>query len=418
MKSYVLAGASSRALYMFAKPLREELGDFARLKGVYDINPGRAEILGKECGIPAYQSFEAMLEETGPDMVIVTTVDAFHHEYIIKALESGCDVISEKPMTIDAEKCRAVLETERRTGRKVTVTFNYRYIPLMTKIKELICNGTVGDIYSVDFEWLLDRNMDINAHGTSYFRRWNRYMKKSGGLLVHKATHHFDLVNWWIREQPREVAAFGKLNRYGGNGDLRGERCLTCLHKSHCEFYYDITKNPFEMRYYVEVEKYDGYHKDACVFSEDIDIYDTMSVNVLYTGGKTLTYSLNAHSPYEGWRIAINGSKGRLEAEEPESGLLAQTLVNRIRFFDMKNCITTYEVPVYREAHGGGDNKLRRMLFAGDIADPLGHQATSVDGAVSMLIGAAANVSIAEKRIVNIGQLIGDATLLQTAPAE
>lgn len=412
MKKYVLAGASQRAYGMFAKPLVNELKDFASVEGVYDINPIRSEILGKDFGVPVFYDFDIMLKTVKPDIVIVTTIDAFHHEYIIKSMEAGCDVITEKPMTIDAPKVRAILETERKTGKKVHVTFNYRFIPFVTRIKELLSSGLIGQIYSVDFEWLLDRNMDISAHGTSYFRRWNRYLQKSGGLLVHKSTHHFDLINWWIGERPVEVSAFGKLRRYGRNGSFRGERCMTCKHKKECEFYWDITKNEFEMAYYVGAEGKDGYFKDSCVFAENIDIYDTMSVGIQYDGGALLTYSLNAHCAYEGWKMSINGSNGRLEAEITETGILSHGLTNKIRYFDLKDGVTTFEVPIIRDGHGGGDAKLRRMLFAGDVPDPLGHQATSVDGAYSVLIGAAANVSIRDKQIVNIRKLLGDESLL------
>jgi predicted dehydrogenase len=412
MKKYVFAGASSRAFHTFAIPLKRDFSNIVSLAGIYDINPTRSEIVGKECDIPVYYDFDEMLKSTKPDAVIVTTVDAYHHEYVIKALEAGCDAITEKPMTIDAQKCRVILEAERKTGKKVTVAFNYRFAPYMTRLKELVKSGLVGEIYGVDFEWLLDRNMDILAHGTSYFRRWNRYMHKSGGLLVHKATHHFDLVNWWINDRPVEVSAFGKLRRYGKNGKFRGDNCRACVHKNECEFYRDVTKDEHDMRFYVGAEDKDHYYIDGCVYAEDINIYDTMSVNVQYAGGALLTYSLNAHTPYEGWRIAINGSKGRIEAEIPESGLLARDKANIIKFFDLKNGITTYEVPIDHGGHGGGDERIRRMIFEGNIPDPLGHQASSIDGALSVLVGAAANVSIAEKRVVNIDRLIGDESLL------
>jgi predicted dehydrogenase len=105
MKKYVIVGASSRGLEMYAKPITTELKDYAQLVGVYDTNSIRAQVLSKECGnIPIYANLNNMLEKAKPDVVIVTTIDKFHHGYIIKALEAGYDVISEKPMTIDAKK--------------------------------------------------------------------------------------------------------------------------------------------------------------------------------------------------------------------------------------------------------------------------------------------------------------------------
>ena len=57
-----------------------------------------------------------MIGETQPDTVIVTTIDATHHLYITRAMECGCHVISEKPMTVDVEKLRAIYDTIDRTG--------------------------------------------------------------------------------------------------------------------------------------------------------------------------------------------------------------------------------------------------------------------------------------------------------------
>lgn len=79
-----------------------------------------------------------MVAETKPDEVIITTMDRTHDTYIIKALEAGCDVITEKPMTIDEVRCEKIIEAVQRTGRKVRVTFNYRYAPHNTKVFELL----------------------------------------------------------------------------------------------------------------------------------------------------------------------------------------------------------------------------------------------------------------------------------------
>ena len=401
-----LAGASSRALGMFVRPGIEEYSEHVQYVGVYDINPGRSRYIGEKFNIPVYENFDAMLRESGADTVLVTTVDAFHHRFIVDSLMAGCDVVTEKPMTIDAEKALEILDAEKKSGKKLTVTFNYRYMPFATKIRELIASGVIGDVYSVHFEWLLDRNMDIYAHGTSYFRRWNRYMGKSGGLLVHKSTHHFDLVNWWLADKPNTVTAFGELRRYGKNGPFRGKNCRNCDHTKECEYFYDISKKEFEMDFYVAAEGSDGYYKDGCVYAEDIDIYDTMSVLVKYGGGTLLTYSLNAHTPYEGWRVSFNGSKGRLEAFLPETGQLSAAETHQIKVFDSANNVTTYDLPAMKLGHGGGDANILRAVFVGDLPDPMGHQAGSEAGVNSIIVGVAANISIREKRVVEIDSLL------------
>ena len=408
-KRYVFAGSSSRALWMYAKPMAsEELKDVTELCGVFDINPGRAAEFVKIVGMdmPIYTDFDKMIEETKPDYVIVTTVDAYHSDYIIRALELGCNVITEKPMTTDENKCNAILEAKEKYGKEVIVTFNYRFAPFKTKIKEIIDSGVIGDIYSVHFEWLLDRVMKLGAHGASYFRRWNARMAKSSGLLVHKSTHHFDLVNWWIGQKPKRVSAFGKLNLYGAkNAKFQNTtRCCECPYAKECEFYYEMT--PLELDYYKANEQYDGYWKDNCVYAEDIDIYDTMAVNVEYDGGAIMTYSLNATTAYEGWRIVINGSGGRLEATEYESGFQSKVNEDVVKVFDLDDNCTEYHITRGGGGHGGGDQRLRNMIFRDNVPDPMGHKAGTMDGAYSIIVGVAANKSIKEGKIISIDDLL------------
>lgn len=403
MKKYVLVGASGRSVFMFGRPLKERFADVAEVVGIFDVNPLRSnkvkEMAGLEC--KTYTDFEAMLKETKPDVAIVTTVDKFHHQYIIKSLEAGLDAITEKPMTIDEEKCNAILETEKKTGKKVIVTFNYRFTPYVTRIKELLVAGTLGTIFNVHFEWLLD-----TSHGADYFRRWHRKMENSGGLLVHKSTHHFDLVNWWLKEEPEVVMAYGKLRFYGPTRKKRGERCRTCPHQKTCEFYLDLTKLDVWGKFYLETENADGYFRDRCVFAEEIDIYDTMSVNVKYSGGAFLSYSLVAHAPYEGWKASLNGTKGRFEIGEYHSGEKAKEPSDCIDFYDRKGKKFEYLVPKASGGHGGGDERLQDLLFRGNIPDPLNHQAGSYAGASSILIGIAANRSIAKHKAIRIKDLV------------
>ena len=403
MRRYVLAGASSRALHMYGLPVVEHYRDSASLAGIFDINTTRAEYLSRLCGgAPVFRDFDDMLRQTAPDTVVVTTVDRFHHEYIIRALEAGCDVITEKPMTIDAAKVRAILAAEARTGRALTVAFNYRFNPYMTRAKQLIVDGAIGQVLSVDFEWLLDRR-----HGADYFRRWHRRQENAGGLLVHKATHHFDLINWWLADEPARVYAIGDRRFYGPTRAERGERCSTCAFQKTCEFYVDYAADPELNALYFAAEHEDGYFRDRCVFADEIDIADTMSVTVGYRGGAQLAYSLIAHAAYEGWRAAINGTAGRLELQIPESGSLAQAPSLVLSVFTPDGRRVDHELDKAGPDHGGGDPRLLARLFGPDgQPDPLGHMAGSRAGAMSVLIGIAANTSMVSGQPVTISDLL------------
>jgi predicted dehydrogenase len=200
-KRYALVGTGGRAK-MFIDAIVGAYQNNAVMVGLCDLSQTRMDWHNQQIAeafdaapIATYSAdnFDRMVAETKPDTIIVTSMDSTHHLYINRAMELGCDAISEKPMTIDATKARSIFETIERTGRSLRVTFNYRYAPVSTKVRELLMQGIIGRPLHVNFQWVLD-----TFHGADYFRRWHREKDKSGGLMVHKATHHFDLINWWL----------------------------------------------------------------------------------------------------------------------------------------------------------------------------------------------------------------------------
>ena len=202
-KRYVQVGVGGRAR-MYYSALASTYSETSELLGFCDVNRTRMEYANKilkenfnypEVEMYGIEDFEKMILEKKPDTVIVTSIDRTHHKYIIKAMEMGCDVISEKPMTVDADKCQEIIDAVERTGKKLRVTFNYRYAPYNTKLREIIMNGTIGDVKQVHFEWLLN-----TTHGADYFRRWHRDKRNSGGLLVHKSTQTDRLLHFQSRE--------------------------------------------------------------------------------------------------------------------------------------------------------------------------------------------------------------------------
>jgi len=306
-------GTGHRGTGFWGADLIKNFGEHIEFVGLYDSNPGRKLRAQKLYGgsVPVFESFDEMISKVTADYIIVTTVDATHNEFIVKALDKGFNVITEKPMTTDEVKCKEILDAEKRSGKKVIVAFNYRHSVHNMQLKELLAAERVGKITSVDFHWYLNV-----YHGADYFRRWHGRMNKSGSLWVHKATHHFDLLNWWVNSEPVEVTAYGSLEHYGKNNSFRGTKCRGCEFKDKCKFYWDMTKDARLMSLYAENEKYDGYLRDGCVWSNEIDIYDKMSAQIIYANGITANYSLTTYSPYEGWKIAFNGMKGRIDTWE------------------------------------------------------------------------------------------------------
>jgi len=424
IKKYVQVGTGSRAR-MYYEAICTTYKDTCDLVGFCDLSQTRMDytnrVIQEEYGhapVPTYlyTEFDRMIDETKPDAVIVTSIDRTHHQYIIRAMEKGCDVITEKPMTIDEKKAQEIIDVQKRTGKHIRVTFNYRYAPTNTKVRELIMDGTIGEVYSVHFEWLLN-----TKHGADYYRRWHRNKANSGGLLVHKSTHHFDLVNFWLGTKPETVFAFGKLNFYGKqNAERRGVknfyyRCYGSEQAKNDPFAIDLEGNELFRELYLKAEKDSGYIRDRSVFGDDISIEDTMSVLVRYQNGAQLSYSLNSYMPWEGYIVSFNGSKGRIEYQVREQAYIngggeraeegAQKLTS-IMVYPMFANPYPVEVKKGVGSHGGGDTVLLNDIFGTPEEDKFHRAASHIDGAMSILTGVAANKSIASGLPVSIGDLV------------
>ena len=406
-KRYVLVGTGGRGMYMFAKPLLETFTEHCELVGFLDRNPLRMQAVNSILGsnVPCYTDFDTLLKEAKPDAVIVASADATHAEYIIRALNAGKRVISEKPVCTDAKQAKEILaaaQAARKNGAECWVTHNMRYGADMTVCKQIIASGGIGDLKAINFHENLDRK-----HGADYFRRWHRLKKNSGGLLVQKASHHFDALNWLVGSNPKTVSAQGGTYFYGKNGKFRGTRCSTCPHTKECDFYADLWANERNRKLYQEPEKADGYMRDACVFAEEIDMEDQMGVLYSYENNVQVIYSLTAFASYEGWLIQFEGTKGRLELKAVHNTnwatgsvavhgmekILGETLVQFTPGKGIEN------IPLTRGegTHGGSDAQLQHDFFGRPWdAAPTARMAPVAQAIQAILIGHAANVSMAK----------------------
>jgi predicted dehydrogenase len=420
---------------MYTSALLGPYSDDCELVGLCDINATRMayynRLFADRFGAKAVSCYDAadfrrMLDDQRVDVLIVTSVDRTHHRYIIGGLDHGCRVITEKPLTVDAAKCQAILDATRRTGQRVHVAFNYRYSPRNSMVKRLIAEGAIGSVLSVHFEWLLD-----TRHGADYFRRWHRDKRNSGGLMVHKASHHWDLVNWWLGSRPETVYGVGRLAFYGReNAEERGvTRFYERAHGSEVArrdpFAINLADDPQLRGLYLDAEAEDGYLRDQSVFGNNISIEDDMAVLVSYASGATMTYHLIAYSPWEGYRVMFNGTKGRLELDVTETSYVSGSRddinqpgrrehplpagATRTRLLLRPLWEPPREVEVSEEGtgHGGGDVRMLADLLGHDRQDdPLGRASDHVDGAFAALPGIAANRSFATGERVAISDLV------------
>jgi predicted dehydrogenase len=399
-RRYAIVGTGYRAT-MYIDAIVGDHRDAAQLVAMCDSCQARMDfhntrIAGQFYGpaAPTFvaDQFDQMVSQTRPDWIIVTSPDHTHHTYIIRAMELGCDVICEKPLTIDAPRLRAIFHCIDKTGRTLRVAFNFRYAPHVTAVRELIEQGAVGRPLAVDFSWVLDTD-----HGADYFRRWHARKQDSGGLLVHKATHHFDLVNWWLRSVPKRVFAMGALQFYGQRqADVPPEPFILP----------PDSLDPIQQGLYLgDALAESGYIRNQDVFGDHVTIEDTMAVLCRYRNGVLLKHSLVCYCPWEGFRVAITGTKGRIELHDVQKcpGVAPS---QKLTLYPMFGAPSEVALPKIDAVHGGADPLMMRRLFDPQApTDPFQRDATHLDGAASVLLGIAANESIHTGHPIDVDHL-------------
>ncbi|MBQ9337545.1 MAG: Gfo/Idh/MocA family oxidoreductase [Lentisphaeria bacterium] len=391
MKKVAIAGCGLRLLLAFVPALKNRFGDRYVIAGLMDVDPGKMRGFAKKAGldVPMFTDFDQMCDAVRPDLVLIGSVDRFHAQYVIRALDRKIAVVSEKPLCVDFDQCRDILAARRRNPEVFAVTsHNSRYRPVARTLKKLLSEGIIGKVVSAEYRETLDR-----IHGKSYFRRWNSLRKFSNGLELHKSCHHFDKLNHLLDSYAVEVSAAGALLNYGAKAPHRyeGVNCHTCPHKAVC---------PDFFQYDAELFDSDLYTPDRCIWSPEIDIEDNFSAGIRFANGVYANYSLCAAADYEGEVIQLQGELGRLEAVQ---------LSFSTRLDDVHN---THSVPVenirvYRfgkaepeefpiehianGAHGGADYTLFSDLFA---ENPPPSLPTLEDGVLAVTTGAAVVESI------------------------
>lgn len=405
-----VCGLGERSVAAWIPAMLDAHRDRVALVGVLDADPRRFEVLASRCPgaarAPRYApaEFTRMLDATRPDAVLVAGVDDTHADPIVAALARDLDVIVEKPMVTTAADARRVLDAAARSRGRVAVTFNLRYPRVHRAIRDLVAGGAVGRVTHVDLHWSLDR-----VHGASYFRRWHRERARSGGLAVHKGSHHFDLARWWIDDAPVEVFAHAMPARYGAASpwappEGRGADCAGCTadcalrRAAHGDGVTAGARDP---------AGYSRLRTDACVFDEGIDVEDGFVATVRFRRGAVLSYSADFASPYEGYRLAISGTAGRIETRKylAPQRLGFDAPPQELEVFDLHGRRAVHRVTNEGGHHEGGDAALMADLLG--RRGPSGLCADARDGALAVAVGEAVGRSVATGRAVRVDELLG-----------
>ena len=400
MKKIALVGASMR-IRAFVQALKKDYTENHQLCAVMDIDTGKMRAFNESIDLDllSYTNFDKMCNEVEPDLLLISTVDYFHSDYIVKALDRKISFICEKPLCVNIEQCQDIIVAQQQNPEVFAITsHNARYHVAARAVKRILDEGTIGRINSVNYAEMLDFR-----HGASYFRRWNRIKKLSGGLQIHKSSHHFDRLNWWLKSHAESLNATGGLRAYGAKASaFHGERCIDCEHSKKCRFaadYHNTSSIDYELFLKYRVEN--SYAPDRCVFAPEIDIEDFLSIGIKYINGVDVNYTLSAHCNYEGENIVFEGDKGRIEMIRRIYEGKDVSTVELFRFGQREP--EKIKLKFEEGTHGGSDKRLYDDLFGETDS---GRLATLEDGIQAVLTGIAVNKSLETGSRVDVQSML------------
>ncbi|MGC9523289.1 MAG: Gfo/Idh/MocA family protein [Anaerolineae bacterium] len=271
--------------------------------------------------------YREMLARDDVDAVAVTSPDYCHEEHAVAALEAGKDVFCEKPLAITIEGCDRILEAWRRSGRRLMVGFNMRYMNMFRTMKEIVDAGVIGEIKAVWVRHFVGMGSDF------YYHDWHATRKNTTSLLLQKGSHDIDVIHWITGQYTRRTSAFGSLDYFGGDepNDLT---CPECPKRDTC------VEAQFEGR------------RIQCVFREEVDVEDNQVMIMELDGGIKAAYLQCHFTPDYHRNYTFIGTEGRLENSEPEMKVWVKTRRSNT-WRELAD--RTYEVKAIKGEHGGAD---------------------------------------------------------------
>ena len=311
-------------------------------------NAGRLAV-GGDCEV--YEDYRGLLERAPVDAVVIATPNHTHHEVLQAVFLTRKHVLVEKPLCTEVDHCLRVVELAAKHPGLVWVGMEYRFMRPVARLVEEVHGGTVGRV----------RMIAIREHRFPFLPKvghWNRFSRNTGGTLVEKCCHFFDLMNLITGQRPRQVFASGGIDVNHLNENYDGEVP-------------DILDNAYAV---VDFDQGARGLLDLCMFAEN--------------------------STHE-MEIAATGDRGKAEAFLPRHELV-------LTWRDRKERTTTqFEVDSHARALGAhhGATLLEHVAFRDAIRDG-GKPIVSVEeGALAVAVGHAAEQSVKQGRPVALREL-------------
>jgi len=156
----------------------------------------------KEIGIRPYDDYREMLSDESIEAVYIATPNYMHCEQALASIEAGKHVLCEKPLATTLAECDKIADAAEKSEAVFQVGLEYRYSKYFREMKKILSGGEIGRVQMI---WC----KEFRSPFYPGFENWRLKEEKSGGALVEKVCHHFDIFEWMVESTPTKVAAFG-----------------------------------------------------------------------------------------------------------------------------------------------------------------------------------------------------------------
>jgi len=311
-------------------------------------------------------NYKKLLKRKDIDAIAIMSPDFTHEEYAVAALNAGKHVFCEKPLAITTRGCDNILNAWHKSGKRLVVGFNMRYMKIFRVMKDIVDSGVIGEIKAV---WV--RHF-VGYGGDFYYHDWHANRKNTTSLLLQKASHDIDIIHWITGKYTKKVAAFGSLDYYGGNKP-NNLKCSECAESGTC----------------VEFIKWQ-YH-DYCVFRKEVNVEDNSVVIMELENGIKATYTQCHFTPDYFRNYTFIGTEGRIENLDDNFKVIMKM---RSRSNKWKNYAdSTLDIRPAEGGHGGADPVICKD-FIDVILTGKEPVATPIAGRMSVSVGCKATESI------------------------
>lgn len=385
------------------------------IAAIVDPHEGRRRIAAEKFHVSEAFCFSGVEEffEKGKicDAVILASMDKDHFRQTMAALDSGYDLLLEKPISPDPKECMLIGRKVKELGRKIIVCHVLRYTNFFSKLKEIVDSGELGKVIAIQHS----ENVG-NFHIAHSFVRGNwRRSDETSPIIMQKSCHDMDILTWLVGSEAKRIASFGSLRHFKAENAPEGSaaRCLECKVADKCQYnalkaYLPVRgswpatllgpdQSEAGIRKALETSPY-----GRCVYRCDNDVCDHQVTIIEFKNGVNVSFTLSGFTNRMCREIKIMCEYGEINAcDDGDQIEITRFNSNQVEQIN-KTLIRTAQVEGF---HGGGDSLLMED-FISNLEGGSAESKTAIERSIeSHVMACAAELSRVTGKVVDLDEL-------------